>query len=162
MTSVRQVPGDRAMGAGWTPAGWSWARTATVYITLLSTQYYPGHTVFVSRRCVPEAPRARGPSGRVHLERDGRGGRGRCSVPFRARIAQHGAGQPVAPPPLVDHLRAYLDDPQPLKSLGEDQAFWAALASGERADRSVEVERFEGLFAELRKTGVTLEREWAP
>jgi diadenosine tetraphosphate (Ap4A) HIT family hydrolase len=159
MTQCGQCQAIERWEAGDT-GGMVLARTATGYVTLLSTQYYPGHTVFVSRRCVPELHEL-GDQRALHLDEMGAVAEAvfRAFSPRKLNTAALGNQSPHLHWSIIPR---YLDDPQPLKSPWEDQGFWAALASGERADRSVEIERFEGLFAEVRKTGVTLEREWGP
>jgi diadenosine tetraphosphate (Ap4A) HIT family hydrolase len=136
------------------------ARTITGYVTLLSTQYYPGHSVFVSRTHVAELHEL-GDLRSVHLDEMGRVSEAvwRAFQPRKLNTAALGNQSPHLHWSIIPR---YVGDPAPTKSPWEDQEFWAALYAGTREDRKVEIERFEALLAELRACGVTLEREWSP
>jgi len=134
------------------------ARTTTGYVTLLTTQYFPGHTVFVSRVHVAELHDL-GDKRTTHLDEMARVSEAVCRT-FNPRKLNTAALGNQSPHLHWSIIPRYENDPAPLKSPWEIDAFWAALASGARDDRAVEIERFEGLFSELRKTGITIEREW--
>jgi diadenosine tetraphosphate (Ap4A) HIT family hydrolase len=157
MTDCGQCKAIERWEAGDT-GGMVLARTLTGYVTLLPTQYYPGHTVFVSRRCVAELHEL-GDARTTHLDEMGRVAEAVCRT-FNPRKLNTAALGNQSPHLHWSIIPRYEGDPQPAKSPWEDAEFWAALYSGARDDRDVEIKRFEDLFSQLRATGITIEREW--
>src|SRR4051812_912518 len=103
-------------------------RTSTGFVTLLATQYYPGHTVFVSRQHGPEVFDLGDQQG-AHLREMGGVAEAVCRA-FKPRKLNTAALGNQSPHLHWSLIPRYEDDPQPLKSPWEDAAFWEALYSG--------------------------------
>jgi len=134
------------------------ARTQTGYVVLFGTQYFPGHTLFVSRPCLSELHEF-GSQRAVHLEEMG------CvaEAVFRAFEPQslNYAALGISAPHLHWSLMPrYAGEPEADKTAWQQAGFWAAVQSGERADPSIEVQRFKLLAQELQKTDLKIEKLW--
>jgi diadenosine tetraphosphate (Ap4A) HIT family hydrolase len=136
------------------------ARTRTGYVTLFANQYFPGHALFVTRRCVSELHEL-GTERSLHLEEMARVAEAIIRA-FKPRVLNHAKLGNQAPHLHWSMTPRYPGERDPHKSPWEHPEFWAALERGQRDDPSIVAARFLLLEQELRRAGLEIERSWNP
>jgi diadenosine tetraphosphate (Ap4A) HIT family hydrolase len=132
------------------------ARTRTGYVLLFSTQVFPGHTLFVTRRHAAELHEL-GEERALHLDEMARVAEAVWIAfkPPKLNYEYLGNNGPHIHWNLVP--RQFDGDPSPKESMFQIPAFWEHIRNGIRESPEVEAERVQALRDALPRTGVMIE-----
>jgi diadenosine tetraphosphate (Ap4A) HIT family hydrolase len=139
--------------------GYVLARTPTGYVSLFYAQYFPGHTVFASRRHVAELHELEREERVQFLEEMAGVSEAICQV-FKPRKLNYAALGNQAPHFHWSLIPRHHDDPAPARSPWEIEEFWSEVRVPPAERRPIAKDTIDAMMDAVVASGVVVERDF--